>query len=405
MRTYRILNLCFVIFFCFSVDNSQAQGIEFEKGKWDEILNKAKENNKPIFVDAYTTWCGPCKWMSKNIFTQSDVGIYFKDNFIAYKMDMEKGEGPEFAKNYKIRAYPTLLYFSSQGDLIHKGIGARDGKKLISLSNDALNPNKQLYGFQKKYDAGNRDKTFLKSYIDVLLDIGVNISVPYKEYWSLLEDTEKQTEEGLELMAKGSSKFNNFKGMEFQYLLKHKSIYEKAVGKEKINNYITGCYIRSIWSLARNKDKKLKNQLSKEMLKLFPQFKKEFKKRLEFIECTLETPPDNKKIEKANAKYLKVSTDWKDLNRGAWDVYEKSDDIKKIKEALGWVNRSIEIDLNYYNLDTKAAILYKIKNYVLAKEFAQKALKIAEESGFEEQPEGTVLLLKNINLKLAKEMD
>ncbi|MDC0231231.1 hypothetical protein OAK19_04630, partial [Aureispira] len=84
-------------------------------------------------------------------------------------------------------------------------------------------------------------------------------------------------------------------------------------------------------------------------------------------------------------------------------VYETSDDHKKMKEALGWVNRSIELKSNYYNLDTKAAILYKMKNYIMAKDFAEKALQFAEDNNFTEQPEGTVLLLKNINLKLEKE--
>ncbi len=92
MQSNKILNVCFLLFFFSSIHTLQAQGIEFEKGTWEEILNKARENNKPIFVDAYTTWCGPCKWMSKNIFTQDEVGSYFKDNFIAYKMDMKKGK-------------------------------------------------------------------------------------------------------------------------------------------------------------------------------------------------------------------------------------------------------------------------------------------------------------------------
>lgn len=45
--------------------------IVFEKGTWEEVKEKAAKENKPIFVDAYTTWCGPCKWMAKNILVKS----------------------------------------------------------------------------------------------------------------------------------------------------------------------------------------------------------------------------------------------------------------------------------------------------------------------------------------------
>ena len=75
---------------CFISTAVQAQGIVFEEGQWADILKKAADQNKPIFVDAYTTWCGPCKWMAKNTFTDEKVGAYFTENYLAYKMDMEK---------------------------------------------------------------------------------------------------------------------------------------------------------------------------------------------------------------------------------------------------------------------------------------------------------------------------
>ncbi len=45
------------------------QGMKFEHGiTWKEIQAKAKAENKYIFMDAFTTWCGPCKYMAANIF-------------------------------------------------------------------------------------------------------------------------------------------------------------------------------------------------------------------------------------------------------------------------------------------------------------------------------------------------
>ena len=70
-------NTFFLVFtiICFISTAAQAQGIVFEKGQWADILKKAADQNKPIFVDAYTTWCGPCKWMAKNTFTDEKVGL------------------------------------------------------------------------------------------------------------------------------------------------------------------------------------------------------------------------------------------------------------------------------------------------------------------------------------------
>jgi len=110
---------------------TQAQGIEFFQGTWQQALDKAKEENKPVFVDAYTTWCGPCKYMASKVFTVDSVGEYFNENFINYKFDMEKGEGPSFANKYRVTAYPTLLYINAEAKVIHRVMGMRQPADLI----------------------------------------------------------------------------------------------------------------------------------------------------------------------------------------------------------------------------------------------------------------------------------
>ncbi|HRD39394.1 MAG TPA: thioredoxin family protein, partial [Bacteroidia bacterium] len=56
---------------------SQNRHINFETGNLTSVFEKAKKENKFILVDAYTTWCGPCKWMSKNIFTNDTAADYY----------------------------------------------------------------------------------------------------------------------------------------------------------------------------------------------------------------------------------------------------------------------------------------------------------------------------------------
>jgi thiol-disulfide isomerase/thioredoxin len=121
--------------------HSQAQ-IVFETGTWAEVKAKAKQENKMIFVDAYTTWCGPCKWMAKNTFTDKKVGEYYNANFINYKMDMEAGEGPKFADEFRVEAYPTLLYFNAEGQVAHRTEGSQDANMFLATGKKVQsNPN------------------------------------------------------------------------------------------------------------------------------------------------------------------------------------------------------------------------------------------------------------------------
>ena len=91
--------LCIALFLFGQADKN---GIRFIEGeKWENVLKAAQEQDKYIFMDCYTSWCGPCKALAKDIFTRKDVGDFFNANFINVKYDMEKGEGKELNKRYK----------------------------------------------------------------------------------------------------------------------------------------------------------------------------------------------------------------------------------------------------------------------------------------------------------------
>ncbi|OSZ80603.1 hypothetical protein CAP36_04955 [Chitinophagaceae bacterium IBVUCB2] len=148
----RYTSLLLVFFLSFSV--SFADEIAFEKNAtWAEVKAKAKRENKMIFFDAYTAWCGPCKYLEKNVYTDAGVAAYYNHHYISVKFDMEKGEGIELAKEFSIDSYPTLLFFSADGKLVHKYIGATDVTGFISLGENAADPAKQ-YIMMKEQAAG-----------------------------------------------------------------------------------------------------------------------------------------------------------------------------------------------------------------------------------------------------------
>ena len=119
------------------VKESESTGIQFFDGTWEEALQASNDQHKLIFMDAYTSWCGPCKMMSHNTFTNEEVGAYFNENFINVKMDMEKGIGPKLAEKYGVRAYPTLLFIDNEGNVTFETMGYHNAEQLMAVAKKA----------------------------------------------------------------------------------------------------------------------------------------------------------------------------------------------------------------------------------------------------------------------------
>ena len=124
---------------CLSATVGFSQGINFEEGTWSEVVAKAKAQNKPIFVDLYATWCGPCKIMAKDVFTDKSVGDKYNAAFVSYKTDAEKGEGITLAKKFNIKGYPTFIYIDPANEKeIYRVMGSMSPDKFIQEADKAL---------------------------------------------------------------------------------------------------------------------------------------------------------------------------------------------------------------------------------------------------------------------------
>ena len=143
----------------------RAQGIEFFHGTWDEALAKAEAEDKLIFVDAYASWCGPCKAMARNVFPVAEVGDFFNSNFINMKFDMEKAESADFRKKHRVSAYPTLLFINAKNDVVHKSVGGKQVKSLIGVGNAALGKMDDVDAYAERWENGERDSKLALKYI------------------------------------------------------------------------------------------------------------------------------------------------------------------------------------------------------------------------------------------------
>ncbi len=109
------------------------EGIQFHTGTWEEALQIAKKENKLVFLDIYATWCGPCKQLKMNTFSNSDVGIFYNSNFVNMALDGEQGEGKVLMQKYALRSFPSLLFIDGNGKVVGQTVGYHNPNQFLEL--------------------------------------------------------------------------------------------------------------------------------------------------------------------------------------------------------------------------------------------------------------------------------
>ncbi len=136
---------------------------DFRHITYDEAINAAKAENKMIFMDFYTDWCGPCKMMMRDVFPQKTVGDYMNKKFVCIKLNAEK-EGKELADLYQIKAYPTFIIINSDKKIIGTKIGGASADKFISDIDRLIDPEKSPERLTERYKSGERTAELIKAY-------------------------------------------------------------------------------------------------------------------------------------------------------------------------------------------------------------------------------------------------
>ena len=139
-----ILGLAIFAFSCNSTKQVVAvkEGVDFvNSDKLTPILEMASSKNKLVFVDFYTTWCLPCKLMDEDVFTDKAVSALMNDNFISYKVNAEKDNGPNLALLYQVNVFPTLLFLDKDGKVLVRKEGAAYQTEMKSLAEEAMAAN------------------------------------------------------------------------------------------------------------------------------------------------------------------------------------------------------------------------------------------------------------------------
>ncbi|MBS9766383.1 MAG: thioredoxin family protein [Flavobacteriaceae bacterium] len=158
--------IVFLLLIGVTLQAQEKKGIQFFKGSFEEALKEAKKQNKPLFVDFYAVWCGPCKRMEKTVFTQEKVGDYFNEKFISLQLDAEKPDNIPVAKQYKVEAFPTVVFMDKNGKAISVNTGGMTAEDILEVAKVAVG---EAIGFSELYDMYKEDKKNLEIQQQMLL--------------------------------------------------------------------------------------------------------------------------------------------------------------------------------------------------------------------------------------------
>ncbi len=124
--------------------NKQGDLIEFYYGgTMNEILNKAKEENKLIFVDITANWCTPCKVMDEEVYSYKPLCDFVNEKFVSYRLDIDNSRDHYLAFLYNVKTVPTIMFLDRTGRVLIKKESALAISSFMKLAKEAINKNQQ----------------------------------------------------------------------------------------------------------------------------------------------------------------------------------------------------------------------------------------------------------------------
>ena len=182
----------------------------FRPLSYEEALKQAKTENKLVFIDFYTDWCGPCKKMSREVFPQKKVGDYFNAQFVCIKLNAEK-EGLPQAKQFAVKAYPTFLVLDTEGNVKVRFEGAMDADAFVTKIKNELDPEMSPARIKARYESGERTPELVNAYAMQLMT-GKQEKEGFRvidDYFDSLTDAQKMAADNFFIFGRYTVELNN----------------------------------------------------------------------------------------------------------------------------------------------------------------------------------------------------
>ena len=360
-----LLNIGFIL-------PAPAQGIEFNNGNWEAVKAAARAQNKVIYIDFYTDWCAPCKFMAQTIFPLKNVGDFYNKNFICVQINAEKGEGIELKKKFAVGSYPTMIYTNDKEEIVYRTSGSTSAGEFIDQAKLALKaPSGDLSELKAKYLANKLSKEELYKYYLRVKAQGQTKETKevFDKYFAIAANV--STEMFQTIITSGSSS----RSETFAYLERHREEFAKLVGREKVDNYIKKTliyevqydkYKSDIEYLAAKDNLKTKINLSdQELLNMDANHYLEANDKAQYMSAS------SKLVE----TYLYPNDDHQAMSNmigGSFRFKLNNDDLLIVKS---WAERALAIKDNSLNNASLALVYKSLKDKEQALKYINKSLE------------------------------
>jgi thioredoxin-related protein len=171
MKKYYLASLV-ILFLCIDI-YAQVKFIEVtSEAEMREAQQKASDQQLMMFVDVYATWCGPCKLMDQQVYTDPAVADYMNANFVNVRMDGESVYGSVYASEQQLEGYPTMFIFSREGEPVSRVIGFTPPEELVQSLTSTVDNYKSMTKYRAKHERGTLDDTEFADYITIVREMG-----------------------------------------------------------------------------------------------------------------------------------------------------------------------------------------------------------------------------------------
>jgi thioredoxin-related protein len=370
---------------------AQEKGVHFEhKLSWVQVQAKAKAENKYIFMDCFTTWCGPCRYMRTVIFPEAEMGNYFNDKFVNIEVQLDTtAKDDEQVKNwyadahaimtkYSINAFPTYLIFAPDGRVLHRIVGGGTVKSFIKEVQESFDTTKQYYTKLNQFENGRRDTAFLRQFAIQANDaydlpLGKKVAKAY-----LASQPNLLTPAAIDLIYLYTLRSTD---EYFGFLAEHITEINGVLGVGKAENKIRTIFLNE-GRVLRFDDKRISDwkKYQKKIAATLPAQADEITMRID-INFYL-TKRDWPNFEKAITSYMKQYSrhmNTGELNSIAWTVFENCSDMSCVSQILD-LSSPLKNTTEPAFLDTYANLLYKSGKKDEAIVWQQKAVDASPEN-------------------------
>ena len=378
----------FLVFLLMTVSAlAQESGIRFlQDSTLDAALVTANKMQKPLFVDCYAVWCGPCKYVDKVIFTQKEVGDFYNANFACVRLNTELNCNKGLNERLSINVIPAFFFIDVKGIVFHRAVGvpADNYKGFINLGKEALDSTNNLRAIRTRIDKGDRTPETLIYYMEK--------TFKSLDSWKLLEDHYNLMNDEQKLATPTWNLYSHWDKRTsidlFLFYVENRKKLEEKYGKKEVESILFNCMQENTgdslhYKIIKKTDTVLYNR---------------FKKYLDYYIANnslsrIENYANSKApkqitwknyIEKTKIYCEDKDTDTDVLNTISWFIYTRYKNYQD-KDALLLAKYWTEITLkeqpdNNMYLDCYAHILYDLNKIKDAIHYEELAIKNGKES-------------------------